>query len=68
LHNPLEIIWPFHSDGHRLMFGIYGMSYHGGLIGVILAVILFCRRKKIGIWRLADLIVPAGPLGYAFGR
>jgi phosphatidylglycerol:prolipoprotein diacylglycerol transferase len=44
------------------------MSYHGGLIAVLLATILFCYKNKINFWHFTDLLVPAIPLGYTFGR
>jgi len=68
LQHPLEILLPFDfSDGLRFV-GISGMSYHGGALGVFLAAILFCRRYGIPFWNLADLVSPAVPLGYTFGR
>ena len=48
--------------------GISGMSYHGGVIGVILVSIFFCQKYRINFWRFADLLCPAIPLGYTFGR
>lgn len=65
-HHPLLIISPYDSSGN--FTGIYGMSYHGGLIGVIIASILFARKNRTNFWRLADFIVPAIPAGYFFGR
>ncbi len=44
------------------------MSFHGGLIAVLLATLLFCRKQGIDFWRFADLFCPAIPLGYTFGR
>jgi phosphatidylglycerol:prolipoprotein diacylglycerol transferase len=44
------------------------MSYHGGLIGVVIVFILFCRKHKINFWHFGDLFCPAIPLGYTFGR
>ena len=35
---------------------------------IIFATIIFCRRNKINLWKFTDLIVPAIPLGYTFGR
>ena len=68
LHHPLEIILPFEfSDGIRFT-GITGMSYHGGLIGVVVAVILFVRKNRLDFFQVADLLVPCIPLGYTFGR
>ncbi len=66
--HPLEIILPFDfSHGIRFV-GLSGMSYHGGLIGVVLASILFCRKYKIKFWHFGDMLCPAVPLGYTFGR
>jgi len=45
-----------------------GMSFHGGLIGVSLAIILFASRNKIRLLSLGDLIAPAAPIGLFFGR
>lgn len=62
--HPLEIILPIRATG----FGIYGMSYFGGVIGIILVSLIFAKRKKINFWQLADFVVPAIPVGYFFGR
>lgn len=70
LRNPLEIISPY-DFGSGQWVGIYGMSYHGGLMGVVLAMIIFSRismRKKGNFWALADFVAPAVPAGYFFGR
>jgi phosphatidylglycerol:prolipoprotein diacylglycerol transferase len=48
--------------------GISGMSYHGGLIGVILAALYFTRRNGLSFLEMADLFIPGIPLGYTFGR
>jgi phosphatidylglycerol---prolipoprotein diacylglyceryl transferase len=45
-----------------------GMSFHGGLVGVILAVIWFARREKIPIAHLFDLAATTAPVGLFFGR
>ena len=50
------------------LIGIYGMSYHGGLIGALLAVLFFVRFRKLNFWALSDFVVPAIPAGYLFGR
>ena len=66
LEHPLEIIWPF-RNGMEFV-GISGMSYHGGLIGVFLAVALFVRGRGVSYWNIGDLYGPIVPLGYTFGR
>ena len=68
LKHPLEIIFPFSFSNGFHFIGISGMSFHGGAIAVLIAGIIFCRRRNIAIWRFADLICPSIPLGYTFGR
>jgi len=45
-----------------------GMSFHGGFLGVLLAMAWFARRNRIDWWRLMDFIAPLVPLGLAAGR
>jgi len=44
------------------------MSFHGGLLGVIIAALLFSRKTGIGFLSLAELVVPVAPLGLFLGR
>jgi phosphatidylglycerol---prolipoprotein diacylglyceryl transferase len=64
--NPLEIISPFNRSGEYI--GIYGMSFFGGLAGIVASSLLFFRKKQINIWAFSDFIIPAIPAGYFFGR
>ena len=66
--HPLEIILPFDFSNGIKFVGLSGMSYHGGLIGVVIASIFFCRKYKIQFWHFVDLLCPTIPLGYTFGR
>ena len=45
-----------------------GMSFHGGLIGVILSIYIFSIFKKINFFYLADLVSVVAPIGLFFGR
>ena len=45
-----------------------GMSFHGGLLGVTIAILWFCRREKINPLAFADRIAVAVPLGLGLGR
>jgi len=45
-----------------------GMSFHGGLAGVAVALWLFCRSRKLDMLKLGDLIAGAAPIGLFFGR
>jgi phosphatidylglycerol---prolipoprotein diacylglyceryl transferase len=58
LSHPLEILSVWKG----------GMSFHGGLIGVILAMIVFARSRKRSAWQTFDLIAPCVPTGLAAGR
>ena len=68
MQHPWEILIPFEfSNGFRFV-GISGMSYHGGVVAILIAGVIFCRRRGVDFWRLADLFCSAIPLGYTFGR
>jgi phosphatidylglycerol:prolipoprotein diacylglycerol transferase len=56
--NPLEIFKVWNG----------GMSFHGGVIGVSIAMILYSWRNKIDLLRLADIIAAAYPIGHFLGR
>lgn len=45
-----------------------GLVYYGGLIGASLATIIFCRRAKVPLWKMSDVMAPSIALGHAFGR
>ncbi len=66
--HPLEIFLPFEFSGGIRFVGISGMSFHGGLLGVIVAGVLYIRKAELNFWKTADLFIPAIPLGYTFGR
>ncbi len=58
LSNPLSIF--------KLWEG--GMSFHGGLLGVLLALFWFAKRRQLSYFVLTDFVAPLVPLGLAFGR
>jgi phosphatidylglycerol:prolipoprotein diacylglycerol transferase len=45
-----------------------GMSFHGGLMGVLLAMFLFARKRGIRFFALADVVAVCVPFGLFFGR
>lgn len=45
-----------------------GMAFHGGLLGVIVAVALYARRISVSVYALWDFIVPLAPIGLGLGR
>lgn len=58
LQHPLEIIATWHG----------GMSFHGGMLGCILAGLLFCRKRKVPFWAVADSVIVTAPVGLLAGR
>lgn len=45
-----------------------GMSFHGGLLGVLLASLYFARRKGLAFFTLTDFVAPLVPIGLGAGR
>ena len=58
LKNPLEIFAIWHG----------GMSFHGGLLGVLTVGIILCWRHKRSFWKIADLFIVTAPIGLGLGR
>ncbi|MCX6710301.1 MAG: prolipoprotein diacylglyceryl transferase [Candidatus Woesearchaeota archaeon] len=58
IQNPFEIIALWHG----------GLAAHGAFIGGALALFLYCRKKKISFYKIADIVVIPLALGLAFGR
>jgi len=62
---PWLIFWPFRNGQFT---GLAGMSYHGGVIGGILAALIYTRVKKVSFLEFADYLCAGLPLGFTFGR
>jgi phosphatidylglycerol:prolipoprotein diacylglycerol transferase len=58
LRDPLEIFAIWHG----------GMSFHGGLIGVLIVGILFSWKNRKSFWKIADLFIVTAPVGLGLGR
>ena len=56
--HPIEALYVWHG----------GMSFHGGAIGVTVAIILFTRARRIPLFAFSDIITEAMPIGLFFGR
>ncbi|MGE5565265.1 MAG: prolipoprotein diacylglyceryl transferase [Parcubacteria group bacterium] len=56
--DPVEILKVWHG----------GMSFHGGLIGVTIALVGFALKNGVAPFRLSDLVAPCVPIGLFFGR
>lgn len=58
LTHPLEILAVWQG----------GMSFHGGMLGVVLAMVWFARSREKPFWQVADFVAPCVPTGLAAGR
>ncbi|MGO1118728.1 prolipoprotein diacylglyceryl transferase [Rhodovibrionaceae bacterium A322] len=58
LFNPIEIFYVWQG----------GMAFHGGFLGVVVAVLLFTRKHKISFFRVIDICACATPIGLGLGR
>ena len=58
LSHPLQILAVWHG----------GMSFHGGLIGVIMATFIYAHRHTVNAWKILDLLAVVAPIGLFFGR
>ena len=56
---PLEVIYLWREGG---------LSFHGGLLGGVIATLLFARARRLPFWTLADMLTPGLALGYGIAR
>lgn len=56
--NPLEFFMVWHG----------GMSFHGALVGIIVAIYLFCKKRNVEFYDVADILVMPAALALFFGR
>ncbi|MCO4321547.1 prolipoprotein diacylglyceryl transferase [Aliidiomarina quisquiliarum] len=45
-----------------------GMSFHGGMLGVILALAIFAKKRQVSLWQVGDFVAPLVPVGLGLGR
>ena len=58
LQHPIETLYLWHG----------GMSFHGGALGVTLAILLFTRARRLPVLAFSDIVTEAIPIGLFFGR
>lgn len=62
--------WEHYAGNWREIIAVWhgGLAIHGGLLGGLLAGLLYVRKAKLSFWQLADIIAPSIILGQAIGR
>jgi len=69
LKHPLEMILPFSTAGGKFQYtGFQGLASHGGILGVFIAIWLYCRKTKEPFMGVLDKVAVAGSLTGAFIR
>jgi phosphatidylglycerol:prolipoprotein diacylglycerol transferase len=60
----------YYFDNPLSAFAVWrgGMSFHGGFLGVIVATVLFCRKRGIDLLLFSDRMACVAPIGLFFGR
>lgn len=65
----LEMLLPIHfTDGGMVFTGYEGLASHGGTLGLMFALWLYCRRTRLGLWLVLDFIAIATPVTACFIR
>ena len=68
-NNPIEILLPIKEiNGSYKFTGFTGLASHGGVIGVFIAIFLYCRKHKVKLFWLLDRIAIVSPISAAFIR
>ena len=69
LTHPVEMVFPIRrfADGWKIV-GYEGLSSHGGVIGLLIAIWLYCRKTKMNIMHVLDNMGIITPLSAAFIR
>ncbi|GHV85115.1 prolipoprotein diacylglyceryl transferase [Spirochaetia bacterium] len=62
---PWLVLWPFRNGTFT---GLQGMSYHGGVIGGILAILIYSARRHFDYREIGDMYAASIPLGFTAGR
>ena len=60
----------FYAENPLKIFAVWegGMSFHGGLLGVVVALVWFCRRRRLPMLPVGDLAALSAPIGLGLGR
>jgi len=60
----------YYSENFLEIFKLWqgGMSFHGGLLGIIISILIFSKNKEINFFKCSDIVACVAPIGLFFGR
>jgi phosphatidylglycerol:prolipoprotein diacylglycerol transferase len=60
--------WDYYMQHPEQIFSFEGVGVYGAVIGVLLAIVVYCLVRKLSIWLVADMVSPGALVGMAIGR
>lgn len=62
--------WDYYRVNPGKIFAIWegGLAIHGALIGAVVTAVIYCRKKKVSFWKIADIAAPSLIIAQAIGR
>lgn len=60
--------WDYYMAHPAELISFEGVGVYGAVIGVLLAIVIYCLVKKISIWKIGDMVAPGALIGMAIGR
>ena len=70
LTHPAEMLLPIakNAAGNYIFVGYAGLASHGGVLGIIIAIFIYCKKYRCYVWDILDKLGLVGPLAGAFIR
>lgn len=60
--------WQYYLENPSQILNFEGLGVYGAVIGIIIAVVIYCRVHKLSVWLMGDIIAPGALVGMAIGR
>ena len=60
--------WDYYIANPSKLLAFEGLAVYGAVIGVVLAIVIYCIVKRLSIWLITDIISPGALVGMAIGR
>jgi phosphatidylglycerol:prolipoprotein diacylglycerol transferase len=60
--------WEYYMEHPSQILNFEGLGVYGAVIGILLAVFIYCRVQKLSVWQMGDIVAPGALVGMAIGR